>query len=255
MKKIPLLLALVLSLALLAACGGRACGDEPASQPLPGEEVIPCRVVIVKENELLLAATEGRASDVYILPLGETPVTYANPDQTAIQPGDLVKIGYNGLVEETFPARLGGVEALQVQAQGRDDLCSLYLQVLSDLWEVDPGLNSDITQLGLDLSQTRLTPAEQSAVAYVLWGERKLEVLQNTWQELADQGLIDRENLQWTDGLFFSIVEDDPEGEKLAFTAQKWRSGTGAYFFTDCTARQAADGSWGDYTVGAEAIS
>ena len=118
-----------------------------------------------------------------------------------------------------------------------------------------PGLNSDITQLGLDLSQTRLTPAEQSAVAYVLWGERKLEVLQNTWQELADQGLIDRENLQWTDGLFFSIVEDDPEGEKLAFTAQKWRSGTGAYFFTDCTARQAADGSWGDYTVGAEAIS
>lgn len=255
MKKYPLLLALALSLALLTACGQRTCGDEPADQPLPGEEVITCRVVTVEENELLLAATEGRASDVYILPLGEIPVTYEDPDQTALRPGDLVKIGYSGLVEETFPARLGGAEALQVQAQGRDDLCSLYLRVLSDLWEVDPGLNSDITQLGLDLSQTRLTPAEQSAVAYVLWGERKLEVLQNTWQELADQGYIDRENLQWTDGLFFSIVEDDPEAEKLTFTAQKWRSGTGAYFFTDCTAQRAADGSWGDYTVGAEAIS
>ena len=255
MKKYPLLLALALSLALLAACGQRASGDEPVSQPLPGEEVITCRVVTVENGQLLLAATEGRASDVYILPLGETPVTYENPDQTAIQPGDLVKIGYNGLVEETFPARLGGVEALQVQAHGRDDLCSLYLRVLSDLWEVDPGLNSDITQLGLDLSQTRLAPAEQSAVAYVLGGERKLEVLQNTWEELADQGLIDRENLQWTDGLFFSIVEDDPEADQLTFTAQKWRGGTGAYFFTDCTAQRAADGSWGDYTVGAEAIA
>lgn len=75
MKKYPLLLALALSLALLTACGQRTCGDEPADQPLPGEEVITCRVVTVEENELLLAATEGRASDVYILPLGEIPVT------------------------------------------------------------------------------------------------------------------------------------------------------------------------------------
>ena len=38
-------------------------------------------------------------------------MTYEDPDQTALRPGDLVKIGYSGLVEETFPARLGGAEA------------------------------------------------------------------------------------------------------------------------------------------------
>lgn len=38
------------------------------------------------------------------------------------------------------------------------------------------------------------------------------------------------------------------------FGAQKWASGTGAYFFSECTARMAPDGSW-TYEVGAEAIA
>lgn len=42
--------------------------------------------------------------------------------------------------------------------------CALYLQVLEDLWATDPALNDGVAQLGLDLSQTRLSPAEQGAV-------------------------------------------------------------------------------------------
>ena len=37
--------------------------------------------------------------------------------------------------------------------------------------------------------------------------------------------------------------------ELVAFDTQKWRSGLGAYFFDDCTARRGEDGTW-TYTVG-----
>lgn len=255
MKKPILFLALLLSCLLLTACA-----QDQSDGLLPeSEETITCRVVTVQDGQLLLAKEDGGAADVYTLTLGGTPVTYADAKQTAIQPGDLVQIGYSGAIKETYPAQLGSVEAIQVQPTGRDDLCDLYLRVFSDLWEVDDALNSDITQLGLDLSQTRLSPAEQSAVALALGWQHGLPVVEGAWEELADQGYIDREDLYWKDGLFFSIVEEEDAGsadrEQVTFTAQKWRSGLGAYFFTDCTARRSPNASWGAYTVGAEAIA
>ena len=49
--------------------------------------------------------------------------------------------------------------------------------------------------------------------------------------------------------------EPDALQNTVTFDAQKWRSALGAYFFTDCTASRDAQGHWGDYTVGAAAIS
>ena len=66
----------------------------------------------------------------------------------------------------------------------------------------------------------------------------------------------------WEDGCLFTIAEQETGDNELngarntvTFDAQKWRSALGAYFFADCTAEQALDGHWGDYTVGSEAIS
>ena len=66
----------------------------------------------------------------------------------------------------------------------------------------------------------------------------------------------------WEDGCLFTITEQETGDNELngarntvTFDAQKWRSALGAYFFADCTAEQALDGHWGDYTVGGEAIS
>src|SRR5699024_1804047 len=129
---------------------------------LPGAAVATCRVVDVQDDQLILAAADGGENDVYALALGDLPVTYEDPSQTEIVPGNQIQIGYGGTVEETFPARLGNVEAIRVQVDGFDNLCALYLQVFQDLWDTDTALNQGIVQLGLDLSQTRLTPAEQS---------------------------------------------------------------------------------------------
>ena len=102
----------------------------------------------------------------------------------------------------------------------------------------------------VDLSGfTGLTEGEKAAVAYAFGMEHDILPVMGTWEELAEQGYIDRENLYWEDGCLFSIT-----GETGKFDAQKWRSGLGAYFFLDCTASMEQDGTW-TYTVGGEAIA
>ena len=140
----------------------------------------------------------------------------------------------------------------------RTDICELYLQVLEDLWNVDSGLNLGISQIGIDLSGlSHLTEAEKETVMREFASKHDIPYIAGTWEELCEQGYIDKDNLRWEDGLFFSIKTDKEGGsdpEFMTFDAHKWRSGLGAYFFDQCTARKGADGKW-SYTVGREAIS
>ena len=59
----------------------------------------------------------------------------------------------------------------------------------------------------------------------------------------------------------FSITDSMKAEERynglrvIKFDAQKWRSGLGAYIFSDCTASWPQMGTWTDYNVGAHAIS
>ena len=48
----------------------------------------------------------------------------------------------------------------------------------------------------------------------------------------------------------FGPGDEMPDYSGVRFDAEKWRSGLGAYFFTDCTAVRNGGGQWGDYTVG-----
>ena len=141
-------------------------------------------------------------------------------------------------------------------------LCQLYVEVLKDLWKVDEGLNNGITQIGFDLSElSDLTEDEKNYVMDKFASNYNLPYIVGTFEELCEQGFIDKDNLIWEDGLFFSIktieyaLKVDNEGlEYTTFDAQKWRSGLGAYFFGQCIAQKNADGTW-SYTVGQEAIA
>ncbi|MCR1906654.1 hypothetical protein [Intestinimonas butyriciproducens] len=259
-------MALALSLALLAGCGYRtmpAQGEEPAPggassavETAPGgETAMPaqtpeegvravCRVVDGgAEGALILAGEE--AGEVYTLDVSALGL------EEPLADGMMVEILYDGMILETWPAQFANVLAVRpAEGAAAADRCGLCLQVLADLWEVDAGLNEDITQLGVDLSGfTGLTEGEKAAVAYAFGMEHDILPVMGTWEELAEQGYIDRENLYWEDGCLFSIT-----GETGKFDAQKWRSGLGAYFFLDCTASMEQDGTW-TYTVGGEAIA
>ena len=259
MKKWPLFFAIYFCICLLAACAASGNGPVPGGTPsneqqTGGESAQPvsvtavCRVVS-NDGSLLLAGTDGDPN-IYILTLEDA----ANPAA-----GTLVEVTYDGTILETWPAQLGGVTAVETARGGFDDRCALYLQVLEDLWEVDSGLNGDVTYIGVDLSQTSLSDSERAAVAWAFAGRHGGELVTGTWEELADQGYIDRENLYWEDGILFSITEKEMGGvyslTPVTFDAQKWRSGLGAYFFCDCTSVQSADGHWDGYSVGSEAIS
>ena len=262
MKKWPLFFAMYFCICLLAACAasgnGPVPGGTPSNEAQSGGETCQsasvtaiCRVVS-NDGSLLLAGMDGD-TNIYTL----TP-----EDATNLATGTLVEVTYGGSILESWPAQFGGVTAVEAMVGGFDDRCALYFQVLEDLWDVDPGLNSDLTYLGVDLSQTSLSESERSAVAWAFAGRHGGELLTGTWEELADQGYIDRENLYWEDGILFSVKEKAepvyfmPEGTAaVTFDAEKWRSGLGAYFFCDCTSVQSADGHWDGYTVGSEAIS
>lgn len=260
MKKWPLLLAVYFSICLLVACAAAGSGTPvPGGVPsneeqVGGESTQPatataiCRV-ISNDGSLLLAGMDGDP-DIYIL----TP-----EDDTNLAAGALVEVTYDGTVLETWPAQFSGVTAVNTARGGFDDRCALYLRVLEDLWEVDSGLNGDLTYIGVDLSQTSLSDSERAAVAWAFSGKHGGELVTGTWEELAEQGYIDRDNLYWEDGILFSISEQEMEGTysltPVTFDAQKWRSGLGAYFFCDCTSVQSAGGHWNGYAVGSEAIS
>ena len=332
------LFAAILCLCLLAGCGrtdstGNTCRaeDEPTvgaekAEPI-GESF---RIIQEKPDWLLLAKEEGDSAEVYTLSLSDTELTLDGevfernepgayqrfPDGTLT--GALVEVAYD-LVLETYPGQLAGVTAVNLRSDGFDDRCALYLRVLNDLWAVDEGLNSDITMLSVDLSQTGLSDSEQAAVAWVFGGMHDIsETMTMSYEELAAEGYLSDTASEvdgiphWKDGCLFTITEQngqdsihveqdsknitgaDPlprteeesgatcqlppaeaehgqsdfcqpvktEGGEpdalqntVTFDAQKWRSALGAYFFTDCTASRDAQGHWGDYTVGAAAIS
>lgn len=243
------LFPLFVCLGLLSACGGTAAETPPVSSTPEPAEWYSCRIISgAEEGQLVLAGTDN--GEVYTLSTGGLEVMLDSQDSTAqLQNGMLVEVGFDGTTMETFPVQFSKPTALKAQSGDINGRYDLYLQVLEDLWEVDPGLNEGITELGVDLSGvTDLTDGERSALAYVFGMEHNLMPISGTWEELVDEGTIDREHLYWEDGCLFSIT-----GNASFFDAQKWASGTGAYFFSACTGTE-SDGIW-TYEVGAHAIA
>lgn len=248
------------------------------------------RVVDGTEDGNLLLAKLCRCigADVYRLPVGDIPVTLDGEaaDAAALEDGMVVEVSHNGVTLETYPAQFGQVYQIAGYSIGQEknpggtcyDLCGLYLQVLDDLWEKDPGLNDGIAMAGLDLSQAPggLTESEKAALAWRFGETHGVEVVQGTFDELKEQGYFTASHLsapkpedgedsplwyQWEDGCLFSIKPNEShEGEMyslptLFFDAEKWRSPLGAYCFYDCSAGWPEMGTWSGYSVGSEMIS
>lgn len=262
MRRIRLFTPL-LALLLLTGCTRPGLETPPAAITELGEDGQPsktlCRIVDGADiGELVLASEEG----VYTL----STASVGEPPQ-GLQDGMVVEVFHNGLLLETWPEQFGEVYSLTVQDEPVDDRCGLYLQVLEELWEKDPGLNGGLSYLGMDLSGlTHLTEMERAALAWRFGANHGLELLTGSFDELAEQGYIDKENLVWEDGLLFTLETDEEAAWSLpnlapgeeppgltAFHAQKWRSGLGAYSMEVCGRRQEG-GSW-TYTVTGEAIA
>ena len=105
-----------------------------------------------------------------------------------------------------------------------------------------------------DLSKTtNLSESEKSALIYVLGNKYKLQTVSGTFEQLRKDGYIDKDLLEFKNGILFSFEVIKQSENSFMFNAEKWRSGIGAYFFNECKAKK-INGIW-DYKIGSEAIS
>lgn len=271
LKRLLALMMVVAVTAALLACtkGGRDNedgNDTPDPEPqYVGADTMTLRVVGDGADGTLILAGEA---EVYALPLDGVTLYLDGGSVSAseIESGMSAEVWYTGGVQETNPARFAQVEAVSLsrEADPRYDLCGLYLQVLEDLWSADDGLNGGAELVSVDLSKAPggLTAGEKAAIAYVLAQKHDVQGLTMTFDELREQGYLTGEKLEdgstaysFTNGLLFTITPEETQdnGASVCFSAGKWRSPLGAYYFTKCTASR-GEGSW-EYSVGAELIS
>lgn len=225
-------------------------GEQPAAADYTG------KIVSINDSILLLASTAEDSEPLCTAGLTDAALTDAQGNTLttdALRSGMVVTIGYDGSIMETYPAQLSQPVSLTVQKQD-DDLVGFYLAMLQDLYDTDPGLNDGIKQLAFDLGGVQnLTASEKSALIYLAAQQFQLDTFAATYQDLLQEGLVTADYPQFTDGLLITLTAEPISSGSFTFQAQKWRSGTGAYFFIDCMARQ-KDGAW-HYTIGSEAIS
>ncbi len=276
-------------------------GDSSVSDSGKDTVVWQLRIVDGAESGSLILAGPD-AGQVYSLSAGSIPVYLDGEpaDAASLQDGMMTDIVFDGMIMETYPGQFGAVQELRAYSQDKEqtpdgssyfDLCGLYLQVLNDLWDRDPGLNSDVLHISLDLSQApgNLTEGEKSAIAWIFAGQHGTDALTLSYEELVQQGYLteasgsgDHKLYQWEDGILFTVTPVPSEGVMpcclcgrfhpataspqwkdadlcslpvLEFNVDKWRSPLGAYYFTDCFLYWPEAGTWSGYEIGSELIS
>ena len=257
----PLIFVLLISL-LCCACGNRPAQEEPSAAGTAAG-ALRVRVVDGVGTDRLVLAGEG-SSEVYTVGADAfTVYTAEGAENAAPENGSLLTFDAGFTLLETWPVQLAGTDLrARLETAGKEDrgdLCGLYLRVLEDLWAEDDGLNADITYISVDLDDAPggLSEGEKAAVAWIFAGRHNAEGLRLGFEALKAEGYIKENELYWEDGVLFSIkrTENGDGANKLGFDAEKWRSGTGAYFFTDCTAKRGEGVRWEAYKVGGFAIS
>ena len=278
MKKRTIFLSLLLTVNLLLFCG---CEQE--------QEVTSLRIVDGAATGQLVLAGE-RESDVYTLDMKDIKVFLdgKKADASALEDGMMAEIVHSGWIQTTYPGQFSDVYEVRVYSLGSEknpggsyyDVCGLYLQVLEDLWNADPGLNSEIQYISVDLTDApgNLTDGEKAAIAWIFGGKHGVQALTLSSQELQEQGYFTEivytgtglpmssddnrpKAYLWEDGVLFTIIDNMGQDAVsyslpvIKFNAWKWRTPLGAYWFSNCSAVWPQMGTWSSYNIEYEMIS
>ncbi|MBE6883564.1 MAG: hypothetical protein E7487_03050 [Ruminococcaceae bacterium] len=230
----------------------------PADPPQNRESYIGEIAQLWESTALICGCDETASSgELYTVALSSPKLVGADGKaitQEDLKPGMKVQIFYTGGIQETWPAGFTSVEKIAVMEEGTD-LLSMYSDVLKEIYICSEGLNKDINLIALDLTKTiNLTDAQKSALSYMAWNEFDLDTVLSTSEQLCKQGLINEDELFFENGILIEISTEETPGKKsFTFSVSKWRSGLGAVFFEDCSAKYRS-GHW-QYTLGGAAIS
>lgn len=210
-------------------------------------------ILDIKDKSILVCGL-GETKGLYHVSFGEVQKGADGRDipVSDLKAGMVVELIWNGNIQESYPGQFS-YDELRVTGEDGSPEMSFYLQLIKDLAEADPGLNDGITECYFDLSGVdSLSPEEKEGLAYMagsyfdVWGSLATE------EELAESGVLDPlKGLEH--GILVKVEETSNKNGTLTCNASKYRSGTGAYYFSDVKATL-KDGRW-SYEVGAHMIS
>ncbi len=255
---IKLIFILMLTIIVLGGCGTKEdlpnTMEPSTSDQSPtgnGEELYSFRAEIIELGNTLLItpsaeSNEAKSSDRISVSFGDAALVDEKGKTITAEDllvGDILVISYNGVILESYPAQ---ITASKIEKVDHNNLLEGYLSLIDDIYRVDDGLNSDITTIALDTSAwINLTDIEKEMIFAKVKEAYGFEVVEGTFEELSEQGMIDKENLYFPTGILIEISEmmyDEDKG-KITCAISKWRSGLGAIGASEVTA-VLKDGSW-----------
>ncbi|MGL5676701.1 MAG: hypothetical protein ACRDDX_09825 [Cellulosilyticaceae bacterium] len=200
------------------------------------EEVVTRTVIEVREGDILLAGKEK--GELFTVTLDTKLLDKDGKEIQAsdLQAGQVVEIGYSGIVLEIYPGKMDTPDYIQVIDEG-ESLVGFYREVLEALYEEDAALNDGITLFAFDLDGVEnLSEGEKDGLVYVMSMAHGFGGIRGNFQELCEEGYIDKEKLYFEQGVLFEIKTTKVKEQSFRFNASKWRSGLGAIGWNDCKA-------------------
>jgi hypothetical protein len=191
--------------------------------------------VIETGASLLIApeveSNEYRSSDKISVSLNDAKIVNADGQEIAkedLNVGDIITVTYNGIILESYPAQ---ITASNIKVVDHNILMEGYLAIIDDLYLEDEGLNSDIKMIALDTTEwIGLTDIEKEIIFSKVKDKYGYEVVEGTFEDLSEEGIIDNENLLFKDGILITLsdMKYDQKKSKITCATKKWRSGLGA---------------------------
>lgn len=211
---------------------------------LPKEEQYSFRAEVLESGTSLLVtpsegSNEAKSSDKISVGLNAATIVDESGENITVdqlKAGDILVITYNGMIAESYPAQIG---ADRIEKVGHNNLLDGYLALIDDIYRVDEGLNSDIDTIAFDTSEwINLTDSEKELIFQKVKATYGYEVIEGTFDELKEQGLIDQDNLYFPKGVLIKVtkMKYDKEKEEITCSIEKWRSGLGAIGANEVTA-------------------
>lgn len=191
-------------------------------------------------------SAEYRSSDRIAVALGSAVLE--NKDGNVItlvdlMPGDYLEITYGGEIAESYPAQIG---AEKIKVTGHNVLMDGYLALIDDIWQEDAGLNGEIEMIAVDTTDwVGVSEIEKEIIFASMKEAYGYEIIEGTFDELVEKGLIDKDKLYFPKGVQIVIgdMKYDADRNKITCSIKKWRSGLGAIGSDDVTA-QLKDDKW-----------
>lgn len=234
MRKYGKLLCFIIIILILPnGCGKRVSNND--SNNIPNEE-LTFEAEVIEEGETLLIApdkdsNEYKSSDKISVNHKNSKLKDLEGKDITLQDlkvGDIVIITYNGTIAESYPAQ---ITALEIDVIDHNNLIDGYLAMIDDIYQEDSGLNGSIDKIAVDTTGwIELSDIEKGIIFSELKQIYDVDILEGTYEELFDQGLIDKENLYFPSGIHIIIsnMSYDANKDKVTYSIEKWRSEVGA---------------------------